>query len=271
MLAVREFLDVPQARAEALERYRQDGYLLLSDLFQADEFAGMRKAWEAIADDRRRKGKKPHATLLMTHITHPEIAAIVRHPLLVKTVEALLGGKVDLIQSQLMHGMPGSKGFSPHQDNFYNRANPRDGIVAAWMALEDVDKENGALGIFPASHLNGLADTRRDWAYLLTRSPDVAKSLLRLASSKFRTGDDDSSVIERFIYAQAPSDIKPVPVALKAGSLVLMHGDAIHLSYPNSTSNRSRKSLLTNFVKVGTQFSAGKLTGRTPFDVYASA
>jgi ectoine hydroxylase-related dioxygenase (phytanoyl-CoA dioxygenase family) len=271
VVAVREFLDVLHVREGALEGYRRTGYLVLTDLFQPSELAPMRVVWGQIADQRRREGKKPHATLLMTHVTHPEIASIVRHPLLVKTVEAVLGGKVDLIQSQLMHGIPGSKGFSPHQDNFYNRANPRDGIVAAWMALEDVDKENGALGVFPASHLNGLADTRRDWAYLLTRSPDVAKSLLRLASPKFRTGDDDSSVIERYVYAEAPSDIQPVAVALKAGSLVLMHGDAIHLSYPNQTKDRSRKSLLTNFVKVGTQFSAGKLSGRVPFDVYASA
>jgi ectoine hydroxylase-related dioxygenase (phytanoyl-CoA dioxygenase family) len=271
MVAAREFLEVPRVREEALERYRQTGYLILSDLFEPSELAEMRAAWGQIAEQRRREGKKPHATLLMTHIIHPEIAAIVRHPLLVKTVEAVLGGRVDLIQSQLMHGMPGSKGFSPHQDNFYNRANPRDGIVAAWMALEDVDKENGALGVFPASHLNGLADTKRNWVYLLTRSPDVAKSLLRLASPKFRAGDDDSSVIERFVYAEAPRNIEPVPVALKAGSVVFMHGDAIHLSYPNQTKDRSRKSLLTNYVKVGTQFSAGKLTGRVPFDVYASA
>jgi hypothetical protein len=45
----------------------------------------------------------------------------------------------------------------------------------------------------------------------------MAKSLPRPASPKFRTGDDDSSVIERFIYAQTPSDIQSLPVALKAG------------------------------------------------------
>ena len=168
-----------------------------------------------------------------------------RHPLLVKTVEAVLGGRVDLIQSQLMHGMPGSKGFSPHQDNFYNRAEPRDGIVAAWMALEDVDKENGALGVFPASHLNGLAETRRDWAYLsdaLARCGQVSAAARLARDSGLAT--TNSSVIERFVYAQAPDHIQPVPVAMKAGSLVLMHGDTIHLSYPNQTKNRSRKSLV---------------------------
>lgn len=270
MVTVRDFLDRPEARQEALEAYRATGYLILTDLFDSAELAYMRTVWMEIAEQRRKEGKKPHATLLMTHVTNPQVAAIVRHPLLVKCVEGVLDGRVDLIQSQLMHGQPGTKGFSPHQDNFYNRAQPNDGIVAAWMALEDVDKENGALGVFPASHLKGLADTRRDWVYLLSRSPDVVKSLLRLASPKLRSGDDDSSVIERFVYAEAPEDIKPVPVALKAGSVAFMHGDLIHLSYPNQTANRSRQSLLTNFVKVGTRFSAGRLSSRVPFDVYAS-
>jgi ectoine hydroxylase-related dioxygenase (phytanoyl-CoA dioxygenase family) len=270
MVTVREFLDRPQAREQSLADYRDTGYLALTDLFTPSELSQMRTAWTAVAEGRRWQGKKPHSTLLMTHLTNPDVAAIVRHPLLVKSVEAVLGGRVALIQSQLMHGQPGTKGFTPHQDNFYNRANPNDGITAAWIALEDVDQKNGALGIFPASHLNGLAATRRDWVYLLSRSPDVAKSLLRLASPKLRNGDDDSSVIERFIYAETPDHGKPVPVVLKAGSVVFMHGDAIHLSYPNTTTDRSRKSLLTNFVKVGTQFSAGKLSGRVPFDVYAA-
>ncbi len=270
MLMVCEFLDDPEARGEALESYRSTGYLILTDLFAPAEMAAMWGVWEEVAEQRRNEGKKPHATLLMTHITNPKVASIVRHPLLVRSVEGLLGDRVQLIQSQLMHGRPGAKGFSPHQDNFYNRAQPSSDIVAAWLALDDVDKDNGALGVFPASHLSGLAGTRHDWIYLLSRSPDIAKSLLRLASTKFRGGDDDSSVIERFVYAKAPEGIEPVPVTLKAGSIAFMHGDLIHLSYPNLTTNRTRRSLLTNFVKVGTQYSAGRLTGRTSFDVYSA-
>src|SRR5260370_31589348 len=116
MVAVRDFLDSTATRQDAMDAYRREGHLVLTDLFEPAELSAMRTVWGQIADERRREGKKPHATLLMTHISHPEIASIVRHPLLVKTVEAVLGGRVDLIQSQLMHGMPGSKGFSPDQD-----------------------------------------------------------------------------------------------------------------------------------------------------------
>jgi hypothetical protein len=82
MVSVREFLDRPQARDQALESYRQTGYLVLTDLFTPEELVRMKAVWTEIAEQRRREGKKPHATLLMTHINNRGVASIVRHPLL---------------------------------------------------------------------------------------------------------------------------------------------------------------------------------------------
>jgi ectoine hydroxylase-related dioxygenase (phytanoyl-CoA dioxygenase family) len=268
--SVRDFLADSAVRRRVLDDYRRSGLAILTDVYSPSEIAQMRQTWSEIGEVRRREGKKPHATLLMTHLSNVGIASTVRHPNLVGAIEGLLGGKVELIQSQLMFGQPGTKGFSPHQDNFYNRAEPKDGIIAAWIALEDVDESNGCLAVFPGSHLNGLAETRRDWIYLLSRSPDVARSLLRLASPAARGQPNDSGVIERYVYAEIPKDIQPLSVVLEAGSVAFMHGDLIHLSYPNRTADRFRRSLLTNFVREGTKFNAGKLTGRIPFDVYAS-
>lgn len=267
--SVRDFLADSTARRHVLDDYRKTGVTILTEVYSPSEIAQMRQTWTEIGESRRQEGKKPHSTLLMTHLSNGSIARTVRNRNLVSAIEGLLGGKVELIQSQLMFGQPGTKGFSPHQDNFYNRAEPKDGIVAAWIALEDVDEDNGCLAVFPGSHLSGLAPTRRDWIYLLSRSPDVAKSLLRLASPATRGQPNDSGVIERYVYAEVPRDIQPLSVVLKAGSVAFMHGDLIHLSYPNRTPDRFRRSLLTNFVREGTKFNAGKLTGRIPFDVYA--
>jgi phytanoyl-CoA hydroxylase len=270
MVSVCEFLDRPQARAQALEDYRRNGYLILTEVFTPAEVAQMHEAWTKIADERSAAGKKPYANLLMTHVSNPGVASVVRNPLLVKSVEAVLGGRIELIQSQLMHGRPGSKGFSPHQDNFFNRAEPKDDIIAAWIAVEPVDRENGSLAAYPRSHVDGLVKTRRDWFYLVTRSLDIAKSLLRIVMPKGRVGPDDSGVVERYAYASAPKGVQAIPVALAPGSVALMHGDLIHFSYPNQTESRFRRSLVANFIRVGTKFAAGPLTRRTPFDVYAS-
>ncbi len=270
MVSVREFLDLPQAREQALADYRRMGYLILTDLFSPEEVDRMHAVWAEIARQRQGEGKKPHAHLLMTHATNPGVASVVRHPLLVKCVEAVLGGRIELIQSQLMHGQPGSKGFSPHQDNFFNRAEPNGDIVAAWIAVDKVDQENGSLAAYPGSHVDGLVETRRDWLYLVTRSLDIAKSLLRVALPKGPSEPNDTGVVERYAYAKPPNGVSPVPVAMAPGSVAIMHGDLIHFSYPNRTEGRFRRSLVANFIRVGTKFAAGPLTRRTPFDVYAS-
>lgn len=264
-----EFLADPEVRRKALEDYQKAGFLIFRRVFSDAEVAGMRDTWTDIDEGRRQDGKKPHATLLMSHLSNAAVAGVVRNPVLVDCVQSVLGGKIDLIQSQLMFGPPGAKGFSPHQDNFYNRAEPSGGILAAWIAVEDVDPQNGCLAVFPGSHVNGLAKTRRDWIYLLSRSPDVARSLLRLVSPWTRGQPNDSGVVERYTYSETPQDIEPVPVAMERGSVVFMHGDLIHFSYPNQTKDRFRRSLVANYVRVGTHFTTGLLAGRMPFDVYA--
>ena len=268
MTDVGAFLGDAQARTRALAEYREAGCLIIDDVFSPEQLARMRETWAEIAGNRQREGKKQYATLLMMHEHASGVADIVRDRRLVSCVETVLGGRIELIQSQLMYGAPGVKGFSPHQDNYYNRANPNDGIVAAWIALEDVDLENGALAVLRGSHKDGLVEARRDWFYLVGRSPDVVKSLLRLALPSLQKSENDSGVIERFVYAQGKGDIAPQTLEMKAGAVAFMHGDLIHYSHPNRTQTRFRRSLLSNYVRVGTHFSAGKLTGRVPFELY---
>ena len=92
---------------------------------------------------------------------------------------------------------------------------------------------------------------------------------MRLAAPALQKGENDSGVIERFVYAQSNARTEPLTLAMKAGSVAFMHGDLIHYSHPNRTRARFRHSLLANYVRVGTVFASGKLTGRVPFDIYA--
>lgn len=265
-----QFLDDSKTKQRVIEGYRDFGCAVLEDVFDDREIGKMCGTWQRISDERRSKGKKPFAMLLMSHMADPEVAAIVCNNKLTECIESLLGGRIELIQSQLMFGAPGSKGFSPHQDNFYNRARPSDGILAAWIALEPVDELNGGLAVYPGSHKRGLVETRRDWVFLLSRAPDIVKSLLRLASRSARRKPSDTGVMERFAYAVTSPGTQPRCYPMREGSVMFMHGDLIHSSLPNQSS-RFRRSLVTNYVRQGTQYSAGALSGRVAFDIYADS
>src|SRR6266481_908113 len=107
MSMARQFVDDETTRNRVLEQYRYRGFAILQNVFQTQETSAMQDEWKAIGDERRKAGKKPNAALLMAHHSYPAVAKIVRHNLLVRCIELFLSGRIQLIQSQLMFGMPG--------------------------------------------------------------------------------------------------------------------------------------------------------------------
>ncbi|MEX2103819.1 MAG: phytanoyl-CoA dioxygenase family protein, partial [Bacilli bacterium] len=59
------------------------------------------------------------------------------------------------VQSMYFFKEPGSPGQAAHQDFYYIKDDPMT-MVAAWIAMEDVDVENGCLWVIPGTHNLGL-------------------------------------------------------------------------------------------------------------------
>ena len=71
---------------------------------------------------------------------------LARTPALVERVEAIIGRGVSLYFSQVFFKPPEGGGPKPaHQDNFYFGPNDEEGVVTAWVALDDATLENGCL------------------------------------------------------------------------------------------------------------------------------
>ncbi|KAM0950961.1 putative phytanoyl-CoA dioxygenase [Dioscorea sansibarensis] len=121
-----------------------------------------------------------------------------------------------IIQSMYIFKQPGIGGeVVPHQDNSFLRTEPPS-CTGLWLALEDATIVNGCLWAIPGSHRSGLV-----------------RKFIR---------DKDGVHFDR----PSPSyDIKEfVPLEVKAGSLVVIHGDLVHQSFENnSPSSRHAFSL----------------------------
>ncbi|KAL6577581.1 hypothetical protein OROMI_009909 [Orobanche minor] len=105
-----------------------------------------------------------------------------------------------IIQSMYIFKQPGIGGeVVPHQDNSFLYTNPTT-CTGLWLALEDATITNGCLWAIPGSHKDGLV-----------------RRFIR----------DDAGV-----HFDKPSPLYDqkdfVPVEVKAGSLVALHGDLIH-------------------------------------------
>ncbi|KAK9074543.1 hypothetical protein SSX86_007141 [Deinandra increscens subsp. villosa] len=113
-----------------------------------------------------------------------------------------------IIQSMYIFKQPGIGGeVVPHQDNSFLYTDPPS-CTGLWLALEDATTVNGCIWAIPGSHKDGLV-----------------RRFIR----------DDNGV--HFDKPSPSYDQKDfVPVEVKAGSLVLIHGDLIHQSFENQSS-----------------------------------
>jgi phytanoyl-CoA hydroxylase len=93
----------------------------------------------------------------------------------------------------------------PHQDSSFLYTEPPS-VIGLWLAIEDANQQNGCLFTLPGSHLAGVH--RR-----FVRQPDDSVSF---------EGSMPEFNKERFL-----------PLEVKAGSLVLLHGANVHFSNVN--------------------------------------
>ncbi|PON78786.1 Phytanoyl-CoA dioxygenase [Parasponia andersonii] len=113
-----------------------------------------------------------------------------------------------IIQSMYIFKQPGIGGeVVPHQDNSFLYTEPQT-CTGLWLALEDATIMNGCLWAIPGSHKNGLV-----------------RRFIRA---------EDGVTFDRPSPSYDQKDF--VPIEVKAGSLVVIHGDLIHRSLENESS-----------------------------------
>lgn len=217
---------------ENVRFYQENGYLLVRGLFSAVECAKLSDYFTTMVErggDGWAEGGvhpdsedplKRYPRLLQPHrgdqvafdymvderIRHHLTAFYNREPLAVQTM--------------VYFKPPGAKGQALHQDQRYLRAEPGT-CMAAWLALEDIDEENGCLQIVPGSH---------DLPMLCPGESDAKKS---------------------FTYDQVPvpKDCRTELVRMKTGDMLFFNGSLIHGSGPNLSKTRFRRIIVGHYIE----------------------
>src|SRR5436305_14347475 len=151
----------PRMNAMDLAFYRHQGHLTVNGVFGAAEMDALARdieAWgesflgELPAEQRRwyidpgvtsrtvlRKLDNPHAHRAI-------VKALAADRRLVDLVEQFVGSGVSVYFSQVFFKAPEGGGPKPaHQDNNYFGPTDIEGVVTAWIALDDATLENGCL------------------------------------------------------------------------------------------------------------------------------
>ncbi|GHI00775.1 phytanoyl-CoA dioxygenase family protein [Neobacillus kokaensis] len=155
------------------EFYKENGYLLVKNVFNKDEVEEMRNSVENIIQ-RAANAKLDHnhawqgdyippnelkkLVLKGFHDVHYHDAAFTKaivHPNMTAILQKLIGPNVQLHHSKMLVKPP-EKGaaFPMHQDHPYF-PHERHTMLAASVHLDDADLENGCLTVIPKSHQEG--------------------------------------------------------------------------------------------------------------------
>lgn len=137
-----------------------------------------------------------------------------------------------VLQSMVICKQPGiGAAVPPHKDSEFLYTDPPS-AVGWWYALQDAGKGNGGLGFWKGSHKGGRVrrrfvrskpdDISAGTEFIDWSGPGLSKELEEVAGGDYVPADEDFELLD-----------------IPAGSLVLIHGNALHKSEKN-TSDKSR-------------------------------
>ena len=156
--------------------------------------------------------------LIRVHLHDPYFRSLLEEGIFPQTAAELLGEAVRPVNEQVFIKPPGgaSRATPPHQDGYYFRLEPC-AATTLWLALDDVDAENGCLRYVRGSHRRGVRPHGR------TGTLGFSQGV-----SDFGTAEDRANEV--------------VCVA-RAGDLIAHHALTIHRADENRAPGRPRRAL----------------------------
>lgn len=215
---------------QQVAQYHRDGYTVARSLFSREEaefyidhYMRLREKGTypgdfSGVDPRSNDPLKRYPRMIHMHRWDEVSLKWMIDPRLNACMTALLGKEPYAAQTMIYFKPPGARGQALHQDNFYLRVHPGT-CIAAWMALDPCDEENGCLMVVPGT---------QNLPILCTIPADTTQSFTD-------------------ITVPVPKDMPIVPVVMEPGDVLFFNGSLIHGSYPNRSRDRFRRALIGHY------------------------
>lgn len=230
-----------QPTPDQVAAFRKAGVGVVRGLLSIDEVAVIREAFMDAAADGPVDGLsetpaslvkpdesdplKRYPRMLHPH-RHSEIEAgrlALRYMLdqrIADVLRIITGEEPIAAQSMFYFKPPGGRGQGLHQDNNPLAVKPGT-CIAAWIPVDHCDADNGALSVVPGTGpLELLCDVEQE---------DRADIFFNGGSIKL------------------PEGVEPVTATLALGDVLFFNGQTIHGSYPNTTADRWRRTLIFHY------------------------
>lgn len=147
------------------EEFQEQGFVILKKVFNKEkikEVADLQKRIVEYADKNLEdpflpwslEHRNDQGVLYDLYQRHPEFQDMAKNERILDCLESVIGENIYLYDNSLIYKPKGRKNSVPWHQDFLSRPDEPLKIIA-WMALDDVTKENGTLQVIPKSHKNG--------------------------------------------------------------------------------------------------------------------
>ncbi len=195
-----------------VEQFNEKGFIFPLDLFASEEAEANREYFDELMERASTIGHNSYSINgWQKHCAG--IYDLAMEPRILDYVEDLLGPNLICTMTHYFCKEPGdAKQIAWHQDASYWPLTPSK-VITVWLAIDDVDEDNGPMTVIPGSHRHGQIPFEK-------------------------VDDYDRNVLGQSVPRPLDWGDEPVAFTMKAGQ-ISMHSDLLlHGSMPNSSDRR---------------------------------
>jgi len=219
------------AQDEVINSYIKNGYHIEYDLLSKEECEQIKSSASLLNSAKTRE----FSPVMMPHREKACFLHYMKNTKVIDILSKFIGGDISGLQSQFFYMKPGTRGFSLHQDNHFVQAK-NNAFASAWLALDNTQKDNGGLIVYPGSHRLGVLPV------VETRIKcDTAQD-----PNAYRTKVDISN------------EFVALNVEVPLGAVLFIHGCLVHASNDNKSVDKWRHVLLNTYIRKGEAFRPGR-------------
>lgn len=223
------FKSLPENYRSSLTNWSDKGYAVLNGFLNDQEVQTINEEVDRMIDAGQADWHYSRPRIMFAIRKSSQIKKLITESGLQNILSMLLGRELLLFQS--INFLEGSQ-QSAHSDAIHMTTFPKGFLIAAWIALEDIDEENGPLFYYPGSHR---------LPYLMNKDYDHG-------GSKFLIGKNANSQYEKAVQQMIKTKkLKAEKFYARKGDVLIWHANLIHGGSPVINKERSRKSMVLHY------------------------
>ncbi len=213
-------------QAEILN-FPEKGYLILRG-FYTDIADDVNKEVDQLLDSGKVTFDKVNKIMFGIHKSEL-LLSLGQNPKLLQVLQFLMGKEISLFSS--INFKEGS-GQRAHSDEFHMTTYPHANIIAAWIALEDVNEDNGTLFYYPGSH----------------KLPYIMNKDFGNEGNKYLLGPKDYDKYEdRVAEVIEEHNLSYETFEARKGDVLIWHANLLHGGLPVKKKGSTRQSMVMHY------------------------